>query len=87
MTISSGKHAALGEHVRDCRDEDPPVVSPIAVVEDTVFQPGLLVLVKPRHIPLSSLQLSCHEPDPEDEEAEDACEEGQGHTGEDLCSP
>lgn len=75
MAVSGCEHAAFREHVDDCRYEDPPVVLPVAVVEDTVFQPRLLVLVKPRYVSFNLFQLTCRVPYLEDEEGKDSGEE------------
>ena len=47
VAVSSSQRAALGEHVDDRWDENPPVIPLVAVIEDAVLQPRLLVLIKP----------------------------------------
>lgn len=55
MAISSCQRATLGKHVDDGGDENPPVVLLVAVVEEAVFQPRLLVFIKPRNVSFSFL--------------------------------
>ena len=58
MAVSGCEYTTLREHVDDRRNEDPPVVLPVAVIENTVFQPHLLVLIEPRYVSFGPLQLT-----------------------------
>lgn len=45
MAVAGGDDAALGEHVDDRGDEEPPVALLVVVVEQAVLAPCFLVLV------------------------------------------
>ena len=74
MTIARCDYAALSEHVDDSRHEEPPILFLVGIVEETVFEPCLLVLVKCRNVSLRLSVLASDVPDAECEESKNGSE-------------
>lgn len=87
MPIPASDDAAFGEHVDDRGHEQPPVASFVAIVEEAVFPPSLLILVQCRGVTLSFLVPSGQLPDTEGEEHKDGGEDGECHCCEGLGRP
>jgi len=87
MSISCGNNDTLGKHVDDGWNEHPPVALLEVVVEETVFDPGLLVFVESTCVSFGFLVFPSQAPDPEREEGQDSSEQTEGNACKDFRSP
>ena len=77
----------LAEHVKNRRHENPPVISPVRLIEKRIPDPDVLIIVKPSDVALKLLELPRRAPDLVAEKGQYTGEQRQGNSGEDLSRP
>lgn len=87
VRVADSHDDALGKHVADDGDEQPPVGLFVVVVEELVLDPEVLVLVQLAGIAVELLQLLGRADDHVCKEGEHAREQGKGKAGEQFGGP
>ncbi|KAI6770299.1 hypothetical protein HG530_004928 [Fusarium avenaceum] len=81
VAIANSKGAALSKEIDNSRDEDPPVILLVRLVEQGVLDPNLFVVVQGVGIALSVLQLLDCAEDLPCEPAQNSCKDCERNTG------
>lgn len=87
VSICSCQNTSLCEHVDNGWDEQPPEVLLVAIVEQAVFEPEILLVVESGCISFHCLETSRCLPDLECEEGENTSEKREGNACESFCCP
>lgn len=87
VLITDSHNDTLSEHVDDDRNEQPPEVLAVIVVEQLPLDPEVLVFVELARVTIGLLQLSGGAYNFEGEESEHTGEKSQSQTSQQLRSP
>lgn len=87
VRVADGHDDALGKHVADDGDEQPPVGLLVVVVEKLVLDPEIFVLIQLAGVAVELLQLLGRADDLVSEKGEHTSEQSESQAGEQLGGP